>query len=255
MFKLNRVLGGALLVGALLGSQIARADDEKPVNLVVTPKVGRVVRTKSVIKTSFMGMDLIVNQTQKNTIKEVKANGDIVEETADEGSVVSIGGQEQNQPAAPSYTVTTDKLGKIKVFREVAAGEFMSPEVSKLMEVLGSFILTEKAVKTNDTWQNELDNPAIKEKKITIKDTYLGTEKIDGKDCWKIKQTGEAVVDADGAKMSFEATEWVNSLTGEPVKLEGTVKDVPTQVGALTLKIVSNAVKADEKEKAAPAKL
>ena len=255
MLTLHRVLGGALLIGALVGSQIARADDEKAVNLVVTPKAGRVVRTKSVVKTSFMGMELIVNQTQKNTIKEVKANGDIVEETADEGSTLLIGGQEQNQPPAPSYTVTTDKFGKIKVFRVVEAGGFMSPEVSKLMEVLGSFILTDKAVKANDTWQNEMENPAIKEKKITVKDTYLGTEKIDGKDCWKIKQTAEAALDADGAKMSFEAIEWVNAMTGEPVKLEGTVKDVPTQVGALTLKIVSNVVKVDEKEKAAPAKI
>ena len=38
-------------------------------------------------------------------------------------------------------------------------------------------------------------------------------------------------------------------------KLEATVKDVPTQVGALTLKIVATVVKTDEKEKAVPTKL
>lgn len=254
MSNWNRVLSGVLLTVALLGGQMARADDEKAVSLIVKPKAGRVQRIKSVVKTSVMGMDLVVNQTQTDTVKEVKANGDVVEETADEGGTVTIGGTEQNQPAGPPYTMTRDKFGKIKEFRKVDAGGFMTPEVSRVLETISSFVLTDKAVKTNDTWQTELDNPAVKEKKITVKDTYLGLDKIEGKSCWKIKQTAEAVIDSDGGKVSIEITEWVDPANGDTVKMDGTVKDIPTQVGALTMQITAKSVPVEGKAKAAPAK-
>ncbi len=249
MFKLNRVLGGALLACALLGSQVARAQDEKPVNLLVTPKAGRVTRTKSVIKTSVMGMDLVVNQSQKDTIKEVKENGDVTIEVADEGSTVEINGNAQDQPAVPPRTITRDKFGKVKESKEPEAGAFMAPEIAKIMTQLSSSLLTAKTVKTNDTWETELENPAVKEKKITVKDTYLGLDKVGGKDCWKIKQTAEAIIDKDGSKMVYEIMEWINPEDGDTVKVEGTIKDVPTQVGALTMQISSKVVKAEEKVK------
>jgi hypothetical protein len=249
MSQLNRVLGSALLAFALLSGQVARADDEKAVSLLVKPKVGHVVRTRSIVKTSVMGMDLTVTETQKGTIKEVKENGDVVEETVDEGSVVNIGGTDQDQPATPPYISTHDKFGKIKVFRKVEANGFMSEDITKLMETVGAFILTDKAVKTNDTWETELDNPAVAGKKVTLKHTFLGVEKIDGKSYWKIKQTAEAAVDTDGAKMSFEATEWLDPMSGDAVKMNAVVKDVPTQVGPLTLNVVSKIIKEDDKDK------
>jgi hypothetical protein len=255
MFTWNRVLGGALLAFALIGSQVARADDEKAVSLIVKPKVGRVMRTKGVINTSIMGMDLVANQSQTDTIKEVKDNGDVVTEITDEGSTFTVGGMEQVQPASPPYTFTHDKLGKIKEFRKAEDNGFMSPEIAKLMDSLTAFILTDKAVKTNDTWQTELENPAVKEKKITVKDTYLGLDKIEGKEYWKIKQTAEAIVDADGNKVSYEITEWVTPTDGETYKVEGTVKDVPTKAGALTMKMTSKSTKVDDKEKPAATKL
>lgn len=254
MLKLNRVMAGALLACTLIGSRTAWADDEKPVNLLVTPKAGQVTRTKNVIKTSVMGMDLVINQTQKDTIKAVKDNGDFVTEIADEGSTINIGGMDRDQPAAPSRTVTRDKFGKVKEMQAQDAGGFMAPEVAKLMAELSTSILTDKAVKTNDTWQTELENPAVKTKKVTVKDTYLGLDKVDGKDYWKIKQTAEAIVDDTGSKMTYEITAWINPVDGTAVKVEGTIKDVPTQVGPLTMQISSKAVKADEKDKPAAAK-
>ncbi len=254
MIKLNRVLGGALLAFALIGSQMAQADEEKAVSLLIKPKVGRVMRTKGVIKTSVMGMDLVVNQTLKDTVKEIEENGDVVFEIADEGTTISIGGMDRDNPAAPPYMTTHDKFGKVKVFKKSEDNGFTTPEISKVMEALGTFILTDKAVKTNDTWQTELENPAVKEKKITVKDTYLGLDKVDGKSYWKIKQTAEVVVDADGSKVTYEITEWVSTTDGEAIKMEGSVKDLPTQAGPVTLQISSKSSPADDKEKPAPAK-
>ena len=133
---------------------------------------------------------------------------------------------------------------------EEAAGAFMTPEIAKLMASLSTSLLTDRALKTNDTWQTELENPAVKEKKVTVKDTYLGIDKVDGKDYWKVKQTAEAVVDADGSKMTYEFTVWIDPMSGDAFKIDGTVKDVPTQVGPITMQITSTAVKPDDKDKA-----
>lgn len=252
MFTMNRVLGGALLAVALLAGPRLRAD-EMPVSLLVKPKAGRVTFSKTIIKTNVANMDVIVTAAQKETVKEVKDNGDVVIETADQGTTLNVGGQDMDQPAVPAFAITRDKLGKLKESKE-PEGTFMAPEVSKLMALLSSSLLTEKTVKTNDTWETELENPAVKAKKIKVKDTYLGLEKVDGKDAWKIKQAAEAVVADDGSKMSYEFTEWINPETGESLKREGTVKDVPTQYGALTMQIASKVVKGDDKAKAADAK-
>lgn len=254
MFKLNHLLGGAALAFALVSSPMARADDEKAVSLIVKPKAGHITRTKTVIKTNFNGMDIVVNQAQKDTVKEIKENGDVVVEITDEGSTVTYGGTDHDTPAAAPRTITRDKVGKVKEYKSEDQPGFMTPEVSKLMSVVSTFILTEKAVKKDDTWQTEIENPAVKAKKITVKGTYLGIEKIDGKDYWKIKQTTEAVVDTDGSKMTYDVTEWVNPADGEAVKIEGTVKDVPTQVGPLTMQMTSKVVKADDKEIPTPKK-
>lgn len=254
MLKANRVLGGAFLALALLAGQVARAQDEKAVNLVVKPKAGLVTRAVTTIKTSAMGMDIIVTQTQKDTVKEVKENGDVVVEVADEGSVLNIGGTDRDQPASPAFTITRSKLGIVKESKREDASGFMTPEVGRLMTSLSSSIYPDKLVKTNDTWQTELENPAVKEKKITVKGTYLGLDKVEGKDYWKIKQSAEAFVDADGAKMSYEILQWINPKDGTLFKLEGTIKDVPTQVGPLTMQITSKALKLDEKVKPEPKK-
>jgi len=254
MLKRNRVFAGALLAFALIGSQTARADDEKPVSLLIAPKVGQVKHIKTTIKTNAAGMDLTVTQSQKFTIKELKANGDVVFEIADEGTVVNVGGQEMEQPPSPPRSVTRDKIGKVKEINVDEAAQFMAPEVTKIMAGLSAAILTEKAVKTNDTWQTELENPAVKEKKITVKGTYLGLDKVEGMDYWKIKQTAEAIVDANGGKMSYDITQWINPTTGDVLKTEGTIKDVPTQIGQLTMQLSSKAVKVEEKAKSEAAK-
>ncbi|MCW3055644.1 MAG: hypothetical protein JWN14_4814 [Chthonomonadales bacterium] len=248
MSTLHRVLGGTLLAFALARSHVAWAGDEQSISLMITPKVGRTVRMKSVIKTIFLGKELVITRTQKATVTEVKANGDVVEEIVDEGGTMSSAGEEEKQPAIAPYTVIGDKFGKRKEFRKAPEEGAMKPEISQLIDMFGLFVLTDKTVKPNDTWRSELENPAVPEKKVILKNTYLGIEKLDGKDYWKIKQTGEAIVNAEGGKMISEATEWVNPTTGEPFKIEDTLKDVPTPAGTLTLQIVKS-IKTDDKDK------
>lgn len=238
-----RIPGGLLFAVLLYAAQTVRA--EAPVSLLVRPKVGRVVRLKTVVKVSVPAGAVTITQVQKNTLKTIKPNGDWTEEIAYESSTVSDGKEESSEKEKdlPRFTVTHDRLGKIKEGRKAEASSFISPEVAKLIEMLNAFILSEKPVAPNDTWQTVLENPIITDKPVTIKDIFLGTEKIDGKDAWKIKQTAEVVVDLKGGLMNYEATEWIDPTSGDKLKVEADIKNVPTQAGAMSEQILATPVK------------
>jgi hypothetical protein len=198
----------------------------------------------------LMGMEMEMQGVEKSTITAVQENGDVVAEVVDEGSKLHAAGQDQDMPITPTYSITHDKLGKTtKTGKKESDDGFTTPAISKLMDSITDFVLTDKAVKPNDTWQNELENPAMKEKKVVVKDTYLGLDKIDGKDCWKVKQAAEAVVDAAGAKLSYEVTVWIDPVNGATVQLDGTVKNVPTAAGLMSMHVLTTTLKAGDKGK------
>ena len=250
MLSLNRVLSGAATVCALMVVQTARADDDKPVPLIMKPKVGRVLRTKSTITMSLMGMDYEVHAVVKTTVTTVQDNGDVVAEIVDEGGTVSVGGAEQKLPPNPTYSETHNRLGKtIKTGKKTSDDGFTTPEITRLMDSITDIVLTDKDVKPSDTWQNSLDNPAAPDSKVLVKDTYLGHDKIDGRDCLKIKQTAEAVVNAKGEKLSYEVTEWIDATNGSSVQLDGKINNVPTKAGPMTMHILAKSARVDDKVK------
>lgn len=208
---------------------------DKSVNLAYNYKAKDSYRSKVVVNTNVMGQDVVVTATAKTEIKEIKPNGDIVVVLTNEGGKLNLGGQEQDQPATPPVTATRTKLGKLVDYKaEDAAMGILAPEVQKLMAMLGEQLMTDKEVKKGDTWTTEIENPAVKEKKVTVKGTFLGTDTIDGVELWKMKQEADAAVDKDGAKLSVDFTNWINPTNGQVVKSEGTVKDLPTQFGPMT---------------------
>jgi hypothetical protein len=223
-------IAGALV---LVLAQAAAAQD-KAVSLAYNYKAKDSYRSKVTVNTSVNGQDVAVIATAKTEIKEVKPNGDFVIVTTNEGGKLNLGGQEQDQPAQPPVTFTRTKYGKLVDYKadDVAMG-VLSPEVQKLMAAIGEQLLPEKDVKKGDTWTTEIDNPAVKDKKVTVKGTFLGTETVDGTELWKVKQQADAVTDKDGAKLTIDFTNWINPANGQVVKSEGTVKGLPTQFGPM----------------------
>jgi hypothetical protein len=213
--------------------QAAYAQD-KPVNLAYNFKAKDSYRSKLQVNTSVNGQDVAVTATAKTEIKEIKPNGDFVVVLTNEGGKLNLGGQEQDQPAQPPVTATRNKYGKLVEYKaEDAAMGILAPEVQKLMAMLGEQLMTDKEVKKGDTWTTEIENPAVPDKKVSVKGTYLGTETIDGVEVWKMKQSADAAVDKDGAKLSIDFTNWINPANGQVVKSEGTVKGLPTQFGPM----------------------
>jgi len=224
-----------LTAGMLLLASMGANADEKAVTLARAYKEGDKVSHKITVTVSVNGMDVVVTRTAKSTVKEVKKTGEVVIIQTDDGSSLNIGGTEQQQPAGPPVTEIRDKNGKLtEVKIDEAAQGFMTPDIQQLVAKASDVHLTDKPVKPGDTWTTEFDNPAVKGKKFNAKSTYIGTEKVDGQDLWKVKQTVEADSDADGKKLSIDLTAWLDPAKGQTVKMEGNAKDVPTNFGSLT---------------------
>lgn len=245
--KLNRAIIGVFGTFAVIAALPVRAED-KPVKLARIFKKDEVTRHKSESVVSVNGMEVTLTQSSKITIKEVKDDGHVLSETKNEGGKINVGGMEMDIPEAPPVTVTKDKRGVVTEFKMDDGGMSpFSPEILKLMVIVGDPILSEKEVKAGDSWETELDNPAVKGKKFTIKTTFVGVDKVDGVDLWKVKQTTEPAVDAAGAKMGCELIVWLAPANGREVKSESSIKDLPSNFGTMSLKSKTTLVKEEKK--------
>ena len=235
-----------ILTSIALAPAIAASADDSPVTLKYTAKSGDSQHQQVVIKVDSVGA--VLKQTQKRLIKDVSDTGDVTVLVTDEGGTLTVAGSDMPQAAGPDVTVKRDKLGKLSDWKP--AKEFdnppMAPEVMRATEQLYTVILPSAAVKEKDTWKVELDNPIFAKMKIKVENTYLGIDKVDGVDLWKIKQTATAPTDGDGGVVTFEGTFWLNPANGQMMKLEGTAKDVPTQFGKLSMAITVSPVKDDK---------
>jgi hypothetical protein len=216
---------------AVLTSAPVRADD-KPVTIAATYKAADKESYKVELHVTIPQGEVNLTTTSTATVKEIKPNGDVVSELTTDKTVISINGSEMDGPAQPPVTSTHDKLGKLVDMKtDIPDGAFFTPEVARYIVIVNGLILPEKPVVTNDKWETEMDNPMVKGKKITIKDTYLGTDKVDSVDLWKVQQTISTVTDDAGAKSTSDITYWLDPTNGHIVKAEGKVTGIPTTQG------------------------
>ncbi|HLJ55735.1 MAG TPA: hypothetical protein VKT77_11920 [Chthonomonadaceae bacterium] len=225
---------GALLGMALLAAA-AQAAGEK-ILLARHLKQGAVATYKGTIKTNLGGTDIELSLSQKQTIKVLKDNGTYVVLSEDLGGAIKVDGKEEPQMPSNPSTETRDKSGKLVDFaQELDANPVYTPEIHRLMIAMRELVLSDKEVAEGDAWDTLLDNPVIAESKAKVKTVYQGIDKIGGVDAWKFKQTAEAVVNADGSKMTNESTIWVNPKDGLTEKIEGKIKDLPTVTGPIDI--------------------
>jgi hypothetical protein len=240
----KRAIGLAVCASALFFQAAVRADDPKPATLAKTVKVGDAVKYKGTIKIDLGGMAITVVQNRKHVVKEIKANGDVVSDIVDEGGKVDLGSGEMDVPAKPPETITSDKLGKITAYKpSTEPNMYLSDACLHLLSIVDRIVFSDKPVKPGDSWTSEVENPVAKGKKVAVKTTYVGTEKADGADAWKVKQTLDA--DTEGGKMTADVTALLDAATGQLISADQAVKGVPANNGPIdwTHKLVR--VKAD----------
>lgn len=238
-------MGGALVFLALSSIQTAMAQDA--VTMTAKHEKAAVVKFKMSIKASVMGADVLLTMVRKTTVKEIKDNGDAVIEQVSEDGKLTIDGKDMDNPGFPLMTLTTSKLNRVTAFDMSKEGQqIMAPEVQHLLAMMNTIQFANKAVKPGDTWDTDLDNPVKKDKKFTVTTAFVGMERVDGISAWKLTQKAEAPADADGNKLVSNFTSWLNPVDGETIKLEGKVKDLPTQFGPLSQEVTMTVINGDK---------
>jgi hypothetical protein len=220
-----------------------RADETVAVKQVL--KVGDSIQLKSTI--SVVGQDVTVVQIRKQTVKELKENGDAVIIVTLLGGKYTVNGADNDIPAGAPTTVTANKYSRILTYKlDNDDNPYLSASTMHLLAFVDTIIFPDKPVRAGDSWTSEIDNPAMTNKKLTIKTTFVGANKADGKDVWKVKQTLSA--DTDSGKMTADTTATLDASNGQLMHAEMDVKGVPTKIGGpvdWTIKLVR--VKGDEK--------
>lgn len=236
------VWAGVLCALALIGQQAARADDVKPdeakaATLAHTSKVGDTVKYKSVVVLEFSGNEVTVEQTRKHTVKEIKDNKDVVVLIEGEGGKLIVSGAENELPGGSEITVTQDKANKILSFKpKTEDNPYLSTSTQHLLALVDNIILPDKPVKPGDSWTTEIDNPQVKGKKVTIKTTYVKTEKAGDAEVWKVKQTVEADTEVVDTKLKAEITATLDAASGQLIEAEHDVKGIPGTMGVVDWK-------------------
>lgn len=228
------------------GAQPVRADDAKPVAIVMSPKAGDFVRYKTTLKINLNGSDITVEQNRKHVVKEVKENKDVVLAVEDEGGKVGADGNDMDLPAGTPTAVTVDKANKVLSFKpEKEDNPYLSTAAQHLIALIDRIVLPDKPVKPGDSWTTEVDNPQVKGKKVTIKTTFVGEDKADGAPAMKFKQTLEADTGAADAKLKAETTALLDPGTGQLIEEEQTAKGIPGTMGPVDWKATIKRLKKD----------
>ena len=254
--RFSRLGSGLLSALALTGLMSARAnepkadakDDAKPIKLAFVRKAGDVFRYKTMLTNTVNGTDVPSQSTVTFTTKEVKPGGEVVVIATPEGGSYTLNGVENAISAGSPITYTYDKLGHLSAFKPNAeeAGLLTLP-LQYFIAIAHNPLLPEKPMKPGDTWKTDVDNPAAKDKKISVASTFVAAEKVDGMDAWKIRQAMEAETDT-GDKFTCEVTSWLDASNGQLIKSEETMKGVPTQYGKMDWEGKTVRVKPAEKK-------
>jgi len=220
-----RWAAAALLLASAVWAQEA-------VTLARAPKKGDVARYQFKVTGNVLGADFEVTGIGKDEIADVKENGHTVSVETQESGKLVIMGMEQPQQPEPPRKYTRDRQGKLIDLDPKDGGPVWSPEVLRLMVMLSEPIFSERAVKPGDSWETEFDNPVAAGKKVTVKTTFVASEKVDEVPTHKIHQT--AAADVPEGMASVEGTYWVDAGSGLLVKAEAAVKNFPSQFGPMS---------------------
>jgi hypothetical protein len=222
--------------------------DDNPVTLRRVYKAGDVSRYATTMRVKVMGNEFVQESVDKIEVKKVDPDGTAGLTYEIESGSYILNGNKNDLPKAPPWAITRDKQNRfVKATTEETFEVFMAPEVRRLLFSCVEVVFPDKPVKVGDTWTTELDNPAVKGKKITLKTTFRGKEMLEGASISKVEQRAEADTNLTGGKLTCDLTAWLNGSTGEAVKIETAFKGVPTQFGALDTNSVSVLKKPGEK--------
>ena len=213
----------------------ATKTETMPITLAIPFASGRVYRYKSTVAITGGSIQVQAELTRRETTTEVKANGEIRAELVEEGGKAIINGMENPLPAGKPVRLLLDRYSRLLLFTPTEeGGDFISPPIRHIMALADRIAFPRLPVKPGDTWETEVRNPTGRSRRILIKTTYLGTERVGASELWKMRQTFE--VPTEDGSLGAETIGFVDPATGDIVQADQTLTKVPTAAGVVTWK-------------------
>jgi hypothetical protein len=180
---------------------------------------GEITRYRTYIKADGRNIEdtepikIRMRTNSKNEVKDVAETGIATWEQLDEKVALVINAMEIPSPAKPRPVTVVFGPNGMVVKRTNPGGDPFNPS-EKSLGMLNSFPAPSVGVKPGDTWKLEVPNPVLKNRKLSISSTFLGTEKILGIDTVKCKQVLDfptAYGTDPNDLCHVEATYWLDS--------------------------------------------
>lgn len=211
----------------------AQDTGSQPVTLAYKFEKGVSITTKMVahVLDPSGQSQVTLSSTAQRMVKEVKPDGSVVLAVTPGMTTIDFGSGPQPGPAQPPFTITFDKFGRFIAMdrgKNDDMGGGVVPEALGLLEASIHVVLPDHPVKSGDTWQTLMDDPLVKDKKAQMKNTFDGTIVYHGQSCWKVEQSLQAPIDADGNMLTVKTVAYLDPKDGTAVYTKQEVRNIPT---------------------------
>ncbi len=192
---------------------------------------------------------IAIRSRSSHTVRDVTAEGQVVYDQADESSEASFNGEKvapaKSEPAKP-ITISVEKNG-IWAKRDNPNVDPDNSRHEKAILVIQSSPAPDRPVKVGDAWKNEVANPLVRGRKVTLTSTLVGVEKVFGVDALKvttlvdIPTAGDAV---DKEIIKAQHTYYLDAKTHQLLRAVWVIRDpmLPFPANKLVAKVVVNRV-------------
>jgi hypothetical protein len=231
--RLLRLNPSVLAAGLLFAGMAAHA----AATAVPPPdaKAGDTLRYQFAAKLNVSGSNVELRQVLKQIVREITDGGELVLSEESETGEITIMGDRQELPAGPGVTATLNRQGRVIKFAYQGDETVLSARANELITLFSQLVYPMGPVEVGAEWPTEYANPLASGKKVSITTAYLGSEKVEGRDLLKLRQTAEAE-DGAGGRVRGTFTFWIDPEApsqGYPVKIESDLRNVPTSFGPM----------------------
>jgi hypothetical protein len=227
---MKRSFTAPLALVAFVAALVASPQAQDRIQLARTAKVGDVSRYgmtgTMTLDNNGQVMTLEIRQTEKVTVTAIAANGDLTFESETEAADMSMNGQTMPSPnVGMKSTLVTKPDGSLVSYTmpETATG---GSSLGKRMHNATAPLYPDKPIGVGDTWTREVKADAANSlPAATVTCEVLAFEKAEGVDTVKVKMTYQE--NDPGTPLKTIGTYWVERATGDQVKSEVTVQNLP----------------------------
>ena len=192
-----------------------------PVLLTCPYKVGDKADYEIEIVSDPKGHSKTIFLNYASNVKEIRPNGSVILENTHFSEEVTLDGKKGEKRAiAGSVVQVWDWHNVLRETRDDGTEFGTNKEWLETMTMLqaATAILSDKRVKTGDTWEGTFKSPPYPVRDLPYKVTFLGASRLDDDDTWVFKQV--ISVDEDGKTRLIEVRSWQSVATGRTVKAE-----------------------------------